>query len=365
MQQMPGQTAQAFTLVRTDKLIGKTIKDTQGQNIGKIEDLVLTPDCRTVSYIALSSDGKYYAVPWAALQPGQNDTYTLSISKQDLTKAQAFKEDQWPAQANTQLLSQSQGAMSSYRQGTASSRQGTTSSRQGAESSQPGMAQSQPSAQSGTVEQRRVTKLTDVKVKDKEGADVGKIHAFVANLGGASSGPISGQARAAGSPASINPTSTANRPPTANAEPNQTGRERSQWSSRAMGAAPQIQNGQLIFTVLSVGGVLDLGEKYSLVPSNLVQIQPARQTATLNAAKKTVESLAFSPSDFPDLSNRQYVRQVYEKFGEQPSWPALGYVPPEQQGPSGQTNQQGRTGQMNEQGQTGQSGTRNNNTPNP
>jgi sporulation protein YlmC with PRC-barrel domain len=364
--QMPGRQqtqqmqVQALTLARTDKLIGKDVKDAQGQTAGKIEDIVLAPSLDQVSYIALESDGKYYAVPWSALHQGPGETYTLSISKQDLTKAQSFNRDRWPAQANMQLLPQSQRGM-------ASSPQEPGSSQQATEPSQQRMAQGQPSSsQSRDVEQRRVTKLMGIQVRNREGADIGNIKGFVIDLGGASSGRTGSQARAGSDPQA------------GSAEPNQTGgqsrtsesqqaagrtgygemtpSQRGQWSSESSGTAQQVRSGKLIFTILSFGGVLGVGEKYSLVPSNLVNIQPARRTAMLNATKQTVESLAFSPRDFPNLSNRQYVRQVYQTFGEQPYWSALGYVSPEQQQQAGEQSQQGQTGEMG-QGQTGQNET--------
>lgn len=155
------------------------------------------------------------------------------------------------------------------------------------------------------IKERRVTMLTGMDVKDSAGEDVGNVEGFVVDLSRSDPNKTS-------KPGSSQRSSD----PTAAGTP-QTGQ--------------QVHSGQLIFTVVSFGGIVGIGEKYSLVPSNRVNLQPTQHMATLNATKQALEAMAFAPDKFPDLENREYVREVYRNFGEQPYWSALGYVSPSQQ----------------------------------
>jgi sporulation protein YlmC with PRC-barrel domain len=86
-------------------------------------------------------------------------------------------------------------------------------------------------------------------------------------------------------------------------------------------------SGHITFDVISVGGAAGMGEKFAAVPSNAVQIQPQTHTAILNTTKQTLDSVAFSPSQFPNLSSPDYMAQVSKLFPAAPSGGALGYVP--------------------------------------
>lgn len=322
MSQQPGQLPQAMMLARTDKLIGQEVKDTQGEKVGKIEDIVLAPNLRQVSYIALVANDKYYAVPWSALKEQSPGNYVLSITKQQLDKAQAFKEDQWPTQASPELSARGQATSMT------SAPPRTTPSQPGATSSQQQMAESRQtkSPSSTTVEQRRVSKLTGLKVKDQQGADVAKIEGFVVDL--ATTGVGTTGRQQGGSQPAGGQTTDPNREKSGSA---QSGRGQATDPQRP-GAGQQMQipirGGQLVFTTLSFSATWGMSGKYALVPSNLVKIEPAQKTATLNATKETVQAHAFAPDNFPNLTNRQAVARIFETFGEQPYWTAYGYVPP-------------------------------------
>ena len=91
------------TLHRASKLIGSTVKSSDGENLGTIYDIVLTPDLDSVSYIALSRGGAFglgrslYAVPWSALKTGVGNNYYLPITVSHLEATEGFKEAYWPS----------------------------------------------------------------------------------------------------------------------------------------------------------------------------------------------------------------------------------------------------------------------------
>lgn len=93
--------------VRASQLIGMEIQNSQGEDIGDIEDLVLEAASGKIKYAAVSYGGflglgdKLFAVPWEAFQakPGENrEEYVLmlDVSEQELENAQGFSEDNWP-----------------------------------------------------------------------------------------------------------------------------------------------------------------------------------------------------------------------------------------------------------------------------
>lgn len=91
---------------RASKVIGMAVKNAAGEDLGKIEDLVID-DRGNVRYAALSFGGflgfndKLFAVPYNALTYKANpDSETshvqLNVEKKLLEKAPGFPKDQWP-----------------------------------------------------------------------------------------------------------------------------------------------------------------------------------------------------------------------------------------------------------------------------
>jgi sporulation protein YlmC with PRC-barrel domain len=260
-------------LLRTSELIGKEAKSSQGENLGVIHDIVLTPDYQQVSYVALSYGGtfgpssKLYAIPWQALRVGPKGEVTMSISKSQLSQAPGFTNSYWPSQADTRWLSASAGAATSSAPGAATAR--STTEGQAATSGSP--AAPGQTAMGQDVQARRVTHLTGIEVKNPENQDLGDIEDFVIDT----------------------------------------------------------SNGRISYDIVSVGGIAGIGQKYAAVPANAVRMQPQTHTAILNATKQTLESVAFEPSQFPNLGSPEYMQRLSKLFPAAPSGGAFGYVPPQ------------------------------------
>jgi sporulation protein YlmC with PRC-barrel domain len=93
---------------RSSQLVGMPVQNAAGEDLGKIEDLVLDLNTGRVRYAALSFGGflgvgdKLFAVPWGALRMktvGEDTTFVLDVSKERLEKAPGFSKDQWPNMA--------------------------------------------------------------------------------------------------------------------------------------------------------------------------------------------------------------------------------------------------------------------------
>jgi sporulation protein YlmC with PRC-barrel domain len=310
----PGQTAQAMTLVRTSELIGKEVKGTQGETLGRIHDIVLAPDYQSVSYVALSYGGVFginsrlYAIPWQALRVTPGGDVTMAATKDQFSQAPGFTNRNWPSQAETRWLGAGAGttgsaatsptapgsaaagsmtpgsaaAGSSVSRSTTGNQAAAGQSRTGQSATAPGQSQTtqappssamgQMPAGSQEVQMRRVTHLTGMEVKNTENQDLGDVEGFAINT----------------------------------------------------------SDGRIMYGIISFGGVAGVGEKYAAVPANALRIQAQNHVAILNATRQTLDSVAFNPSEFPDLSSPEYQARLSRIFPAAPAGGALGYVPSQQ-----------------------------------
>jgi len=144
-------------LKRASRVMHARVKNPQGDNLGTVHDIVLTPDLNSVSYVALSTGGvlglgaNLHAIPWSALSTGLNGTYVVSMSKQQLKQSPGFRAAYWP---------------SSPERGW---------EMQGSEPSYP----AQTKEESRRVQERRFSRIKGTRVKDAEGRDVGSVRDMI------------------------------------------------------------------------------------------------------------------------------------------------------------------------------------------
>jgi sporulation protein YlmC with PRC-barrel domain len=92
---------------RASKIIGTAVKNSKGDNLGDIKELVLDPASGQVVYAVVSFGGvmgvgdKLFAVPWMALRWTQEKSYyVLDMDKNTLKKAPGFDKKHWPDSAH-------------------------------------------------------------------------------------------------------------------------------------------------------------------------------------------------------------------------------------------------------------------------
>ncbi len=152
----PGST----TLERASHLIGHTVKGSDGKILGRVYDIVLTPDLNSVSYVALSRGGAFglgnelYAVPWSAFSIGPGNTYFLPITENRLMSMKGFKEAYWPAGPSAGWV--------------------TGAGNVGTSTDQPITRD-----ENRDVQHRRASKLIGTNVKDAQGRGSGNIRDFI------------------------------------------------------------------------------------------------------------------------------------------------------------------------------------------
>src|SRR4051812_12045670 len=84
-------------------LLSDRVRNSAGENLGKIEDIVVEPVTGNIEYAVLSFGGilgmgnKLFAIPWSALNISPNREYVLlNIDKATLERAPGFDADHWP-----------------------------------------------------------------------------------------------------------------------------------------------------------------------------------------------------------------------------------------------------------------------------
>jgi sporulation protein YlmC with PRC-barrel domain len=88
-------------------LLNHRVRNNAGENLGKLEDIVVDPDTGTVRYGVLSFGGilgmgdKLFAIPWPALSMSPSHDYLLlNVDKRRLETAPGFDRGHWPDMAD-------------------------------------------------------------------------------------------------------------------------------------------------------------------------------------------------------------------------------------------------------------------------
>lgn len=93
-------------VLRASSIQGSIVRSADGEELGTIEDVVVTPSSGEIAYVALSYGGflgmgeKLIAVPWDALRLTEGSVFVLGVQQEALDKLEGFDEDEWPAEAN-------------------------------------------------------------------------------------------------------------------------------------------------------------------------------------------------------------------------------------------------------------------------
>src|SRR5215813_12817845 len=87
--------------IRAKKVIGTSVKDTEGKKIGQIEDVVLDKQSSSILFAVVGFGGflgmaeKYHPLPWAALDYDETENaYLVSYTKEQLKGAPAGSIDE-------------------------------------------------------------------------------------------------------------------------------------------------------------------------------------------------------------------------------------------------------------------------------
>jgi sporulation protein YlmC with PRC-barrel domain len=88
-------------------LIGDPVVNPKGEDLGKIEEIMIHVESGRVAYAVLSFGGflglgdKLFAIPWEALKLNEDKKqFILNVDKERLKSAPGFDKDHWPDMAD-------------------------------------------------------------------------------------------------------------------------------------------------------------------------------------------------------------------------------------------------------------------------
>lgn len=91
-----------------ETLTGDNVVNTAGEDLGKIEKIMLDVGTGRVAYAVLSFGGflgigdKLFAIPWSALKLDPlNHRFILDVPQEQLEAAPGFDKDHWPTMADS------------------------------------------------------------------------------------------------------------------------------------------------------------------------------------------------------------------------------------------------------------------------
>jgi len=95
-------------VMSADTLQGDSVVNSQGEDLGNIEDIMIDVQRGRIAYAVLSTGGflgigdKLFAIPWSALTlDADRKCFVLNVDKQQLENAPGFDKDHWPSMADT------------------------------------------------------------------------------------------------------------------------------------------------------------------------------------------------------------------------------------------------------------------------
>jgi len=83
-------------------ILGKRVRNLEGEDLGNIEELVVDEVTGRITYAILTFGGflsmgdKLFAVPWVSLTFDGSDAYVMKANKELLKNAPGFEPNNWP-----------------------------------------------------------------------------------------------------------------------------------------------------------------------------------------------------------------------------------------------------------------------------
>lgn len=99
-------TAQTQNMGKLSDLMGKEIQSRNGEDLGKISDVLYDQKSYTITYSIVDSKGRLYPIPITALSlEPRSGRATLNVDRNRFVLAPNFPKDRWPDLNNGQVIS--------------------------------------------------------------------------------------------------------------------------------------------------------------------------------------------------------------------------------------------------------------------
>ena len=96
------------SVLSASTLAGDSVRNAAGEDLGKIDEIMIDIPSGRVAYAVLSFGGflgmgdKLFAVPWTALKVDEDDKcFILNVDRRTIEQAPGFDKDNWPDMSDT------------------------------------------------------------------------------------------------------------------------------------------------------------------------------------------------------------------------------------------------------------------------
>ncbi|MCC4766438.1 PRC-barrel domain containing protein [Methanosarcina sp. DH1] len=246
----------------TGTIKGGKVVNRAGEDLGKIEELMIDLQSGRIAYVVLSFSefmdlgDKFFAIPWQTLTPRlQEHAFLLGTTKEILEKAGGFEKGNWPL-AREELA----GTYTSY---------GYQPYWQ-VQTGMPEEAKSEMATRMGTMASRdnpdflSASTIKGDKVVNRAGEHLGKIEELMIDL----------------------------------------------------------EDGRIAYAALSFGGFLGLGSKLFAIPWQALQMKLHDHAILLDIPRDVLEKAEGFDKDHWPVTNREWLSAMYSYYGYQPYWQA-------------------------------------------
>ncbi len=110
---MATRTTMSTPLLSASTIMGDSVRNANGDDLGKIEELMIDTDHQRVAYAVLSFGGflgigdKLFAIPLEAFRVDtKNHEFVLNVDREKLENAPGFDKNNWPQVTDRQWTTQ-------------------------------------------------------------------------------------------------------------------------------------------------------------------------------------------------------------------------------------------------------------------
>jgi len=96
------------SVLAASTLAGDSVRNAAGEDLGKIDEIMIDIPSGRVAYAVLSFGGflgmgnKLFAVPWSALKVDEDEKcFVLNVDRRTIEQAPGFDKDNWPDMSDT------------------------------------------------------------------------------------------------------------------------------------------------------------------------------------------------------------------------------------------------------------------------
>ena len=93
----------AVETLSSSSLIGDSIKNEQGEDLGTVKEIMIDLDSGSVAYMVMAAGGvlgmgdSYFAVPWQMVRVDTEEEHVVvDLDKETIDNAPGFVKDNWP-----------------------------------------------------------------------------------------------------------------------------------------------------------------------------------------------------------------------------------------------------------------------------